>query len=135
VVSLLTSSLTKAVLVFKTSASNVLGAGFGTRPSLNTGSSLIDSIVWVTPGGECDGMTNTSSPRFDFHCGLAYVSVHLCFDGFPILEIIVMLLLTHQRPDLGSKYVPVLFRCISPIHDPTPQTYFQTLVQNANPAL
>jgi cellulose 1,4-beta-cellobiosidase len=49
---------------------NVLGAGFGTRPTLNTGSSLIDAIVWVKPGGECDGTSNTSSPRYDAHCGL-----------------------------------------------------------------
>ncbi|KAF8892435.1 cellobiohydrolase [Infundibulicybe gibba] len=48
---------------------NVKGAGFGTRPTLNTGSSLIDAIVWVKPGGECDGTSNTSSPRFDAHCG------------------------------------------------------------------
>jgi cellulose 1,4-beta-cellobiosidase len=50
---------------------NVLGAGFGTQPTLNTGSSLIDSIVWVKPGGECDGTSNTSSPRYDAHCGLS----------------------------------------------------------------
>ncbi|KAK0496900.1 cellobiohydrolase II-I [Armillaria luteobubalina] len=48
---------------------NVKGAGFGTRPTTNTGSSLIDSIVWVKPGGECDGTSNTSSPRYDAHCG------------------------------------------------------------------
>ncbi|PPQ93241.1 hypothetical protein CVT25_015239 [Psilocybe cyanescens] len=48
---------------------NVKGAGFGTRPTLNTGSSLIDSIVWVKPGGECDGTSNSSSPRYDAHCG------------------------------------------------------------------
>ncbi|KAG6854716.1 Beta-glucosidase cel3A [Blastosporella zonata] len=50
---------------------NVVGAGFGTQPTLNTGSSLIDSIVWVKPGGECDGTSNTSSPRYDAHCGLS----------------------------------------------------------------
>ncbi|KAH9483957.1 Beta-glucosidase cel3A [Psilocybe cubensis] len=50
---------------------NVKGAGFGTRPTTNTGSSLIDSIVWVKPGGECDGTSNTSSPRYDAHCGLS----------------------------------------------------------------
>ncbi|KAK0211167.1 cellobiohydrolase II [Desarmillaria ectypa] len=48
---------------------NVVGAGFGTHPTTNTGSSLIDSIVWVKPGGECDGTSNTSSPRYDAHCG------------------------------------------------------------------
>jgi cellulose 1,4-beta-cellobiosidase len=50
---------------------NVLGAGFGTQPTLNTGSSLIDSIVWVKPGGECDGTSNSSAPRFDPHCALS----------------------------------------------------------------
>jgi len=48
---------------------NVLGAGFGTRPTTSTGSSLIDAIVWVKPGGECDGTSNTTSPRYDAHCG------------------------------------------------------------------
>ncbi|KAG6833652.1 Beta-glucosidase cel3A [Tephrocybe sp. NHM501043] len=50
---------------------NVIGAGFGTRPTLSTGSSLIDAIVWVKPGGECDGTSNTSAPRYDSHCGLS----------------------------------------------------------------
>ena len=48
---------------------NVKGAGFGTRPTTSTTSSLIDAIVWVKPGGECDGTSNTSSPRYDAHCG------------------------------------------------------------------
>ncbi|KAG6862060.1 Beta-glucosidase cel3A [Termitomyces sp. Mi166 len=78
---------------------NVLGAGFGTRPTLNTGSSLIDSIVWVKPGGECDGTSNTSSPRYDAHCGLA--------DAAP------------NAPEAGTWF----------------QSYFVSLVQNANPAL
>ncbi|KAF5387593.1 hypothetical protein D9757_006522 [Collybiopsis confluens] len=50
---------------------NVVNAGFGTRPTTNTGSSLIDAIVWVKPGGECDGTSNSSSPRFDAHCALS----------------------------------------------------------------
>ncbi|KAF5373610.1 hypothetical protein D9758_000872 [Tetrapyrgos nigripes] len=50
---------------------NVKAAGFGMRPTLNTGSSLIDSIVWVKPGGECDGTSDSSSPRFDSHCALS----------------------------------------------------------------
>ncbi|KAI0076458.1 cellobiohydrolaseII [Panus rudis PR-1116 ss-1] len=49
---------------------NIKGAGFGTRPTTNTGSSLIDSIVWVKPGGESDGTSNSSSPRFDSTCVL-----------------------------------------------------------------
>jgi cellulose 1,4-beta-cellobiosidase len=50
---------------------NVKGAGFGTRPTTSTGNSLIDSIVWVKPGGECDGTSNTSAVRYDAHCGLS----------------------------------------------------------------
>jgi len=50
---------------------NVKGAGFGTHPTTSTGSSLIDSIVWVKPGGECDGTSNTSAVRYDAHCGLS----------------------------------------------------------------
>ncbi|KAF5315662.1 hypothetical protein D9611_004824 [Ephemerocybe angulata] len=49
---------------------NVKGAGFGQRPTLNTGSSLIDAIVWVKPGGECDGTSDSSAVRYDTHCGL-----------------------------------------------------------------
>ena len=49
---------------------NIKGAGFGTRPTTSTGSSLIDSIVWVKPGGECDGTSNSSSPRYDSTCSL-----------------------------------------------------------------
>ena len=49
---------------------NIKGAGFGTRPPTNTGSQFIDSIVWVKPGGESDGTSNSSSPRFDSTCSL-----------------------------------------------------------------
>lgn len=49
---------------------NIKGAGFGIRPTTSTGSALIDSIVWVKPGGECDGTSNTSSTRYDSTCGL-----------------------------------------------------------------
>ena len=48
---------------------NVLNAGFGLRPTTNTGYSQVDSIVWVKPGGESDGTSNTSSARYDPNCG------------------------------------------------------------------
>lgn len=54
---------------------NVKGAGFGMRPTSDTGYTAIDAIVWAKPGGECDGTSNTSSPRYDYHCGLACVSI------------------------------------------------------------
>ncbi|KAI1437420.1 carbohydrate-binding module family 1 [Xylaria sp. CBS 124048] len=50
---------------------NAIGTGFGLRPSSDTGSDLLDAFVWVKPGGECDGTSNTTSPRYDFHCGQA----------------------------------------------------------------
>nr|BAH59083.1 cellulase [Coniophora puteana] len=50
---------------------NVKGAGFGLRPSTDTPSSLIDSIVWVKPGGEADGTSNSSAARYDYHCSLS----------------------------------------------------------------
>ncbi|KAJ5605628.1 hypothetical protein N7510_008409 [Penicillium lagena] len=48
---------------------NVIGTGFGVRPTTNTGDPLEDAFVWVKPGGECDGTSNTTSPRYDAHCG------------------------------------------------------------------
>ncbi|TGJ87129.1 hypothetical protein E0Z10_g1591 [Xylaria hypoxylon] len=50
---------------------NAKGTGFGIRPSANTGNTLLDAFVWVKPGGECDGTSNTSAVRYDYHCGLA----------------------------------------------------------------
>ncbi|KAI1841545.1 hypothetical protein JX266_012297 [Neoarthrinium moseri] len=50
---------------------NVIGTGFGTRPTTNTPSELLDAFVWVKPGGECDGTSNTTATRYDYHCGLS----------------------------------------------------------------
>ncbi|KAK1981264.1 1, 4-beta cellobiohydrolase [Colletotrichum cereale] len=48
---------------------NAVGTGFGLRPTTNTGSSLVDAFVWVKPGGESDGTSNTSAARYDLNCG------------------------------------------------------------------
>ncbi|KAI2487156.1 Glyco-hydro-6 multi-domain protein [Pyrenophora tritici-repentis] len=48
---------------------NVNGAGFGVRPTTNTGSSLVDSFVWGKPGGESDGTSDSSATRYDSFCG------------------------------------------------------------------
>ncbi|KAI3391488.1 hypothetical protein diail_7215 [Diaporthe ilicicola] len=48
---------------------NALGTGFGLRPSTDTGLELEDAFVWVKPGGESDGTSNTTATRYDFHCG------------------------------------------------------------------
>jgi cellulose 1,4-beta-cellobiosidase len=50
---------------------NVKGAGFGRAPTTNTGDALVDAIVWVKPGGESDGTSNSSASRYDAHCGYA----------------------------------------------------------------
>lgn len=48
---------------------NVKGTGFGVRPTRNTGDDLEDAFVWVKPGGESDGTSDTTSSRYDAHCG------------------------------------------------------------------
>ncbi|KAF6835001.1 Cellobiohydrolase II [Colletotrichum musicola] len=48
---------------------NAIGTGFGLRPSANTGSALVDAFVWVKPGGESDGTSDTSAARYDHNCG------------------------------------------------------------------
>jgi cellulose 1,4-beta-cellobiosidase len=49
---------------------NVIGTGFGVRPTSNTGDPLEDAFVWIKPGGECDGTSNSTAARFDAHCAL-----------------------------------------------------------------
>jgi cellulose 1,4-beta-cellobiosidase len=48
---------------------NVNGAGFGRRPTSETGSELADAFVWVKPGGESDGTSDSSAVRYDSFCG------------------------------------------------------------------
>ncbi|KAL4796422.1 1, 4-beta cellobiohydrolase [Aspergillus venezuelensis] len=50
---------------------NSKGTGFGVRPTTDTGNELVDSFVWVKPGGESDGTSDTSAERYDAHCGAA----------------------------------------------------------------
>ena len=50
---------------------NVKGTGFGRLPTTNTGDALVDAIVWVKPGGESDGTSDSSATRYDAHCGYA----------------------------------------------------------------
>jgi cellulose 1,4-beta-cellobiosidase len=49
---------------------NVKGAGFGVRPTGTTGNSLVDAFVWVKPGGESDGTSDSSATRYDSFCGM-----------------------------------------------------------------
>ncbi|KAG9229458.1 putative Exoglucanase 3 [Amylocarpus encephaloides] len=50
---------------------NVIGAGFGVRPTSSTGHSLVDAFVWGKPGGESDGVSDPDAPRYDSFCGNA----------------------------------------------------------------
>ncbi|KAI1270614.1 1, 4-beta cellobiohydrolase [Xylariaceae sp. FL1019] len=49
---------------------NVDGAGFGVRPTSDTGDSNTDAFVWGKPGGESDGTSDTTATRYDSFCGL-----------------------------------------------------------------
>ncbi|KAI4601376.1 1,4-beta-D-glucan cellobiohydrolase cel6c [Pestalotiopsis sp. 9143b] len=49
---------------------NVNGAGFGVRPTADTGLELADAFVWGKPGGESDGTSDTTATRYDSFCGL-----------------------------------------------------------------
>ncbi|KAH6652891.1 glycoside hydrolase family 6 protein [Truncatella angustata] len=48
---------------------NVNGAGFGVRPTSDTGDSQTDAFVWGKPGGESDGTSDTGATRYDSFCG------------------------------------------------------------------
>ncbi|KAI2469478.1 1, 4-beta cellobiohydrolase [Annulohypoxylon bovei var. microspora] len=48
---------------------NVNGAGFGVRPTADTGSELADAFVWGKPGGESDGTSDEGATRYDSYCG------------------------------------------------------------------
>ncbi|KAI0024331.1 1, 4-beta cellobiohydrolase [Xylariomycetidae sp. FL0641] len=48
---------------------NVDGAGFGARPTGDTGMELCDAFVWGKPGGESDGTSDESATRYDSFCG------------------------------------------------------------------
>ncbi|KAF3932412.1 Exoglucanase-6A [Dactylella cylindrospora] len=50
---------------------NALGTGFGIRPDTTPDDPLLDAFVWIKPGGECDGTSDTSAVRYDSHCGSA----------------------------------------------------------------
>ncbi|KAJ3564652.1 hypothetical protein NP233_g8155 [Leucocoprinus birnbaumii] len=47
---------------------NINKAGFGVRPTTNTGSDIVDALVWVKPGGESDGTSDSTAARFDPNC-------------------------------------------------------------------
>lgn len=89
---------------------NVQGAGFGPRPTANTGNSLVDAFVWVKPGGEvCQ------------HGSAHYTSTALILSSLTVprtllllvtmLHAVVLLLSSrHPRPVNGSTHIS---RCCS----------------------
>jgi len=52
---------------------NINHAGLGIRPTSNTaaiaGINIIDAFYWLKTPGESDGTSDSSAPRYDFHCG------------------------------------------------------------------
>ncbi|KAK8124571.1 Exoglucanase 3 [Apiospora kogelbergensis] len=48
---------------------NVVDAGFGKRPTADTGDSNADAFVWGKPGGESDGTSDSGATRYDSFCG------------------------------------------------------------------
>ncbi|KAI1803002.1 glycoside hydrolase family 6 protein [Daldinia bambusicola] len=48
---------------------NIKGAGFGIRPTSQTGDETLDAFVWVKHPGESDGTSNSSEPGYDEFCG------------------------------------------------------------------
>ncbi|PLB43943.1 1,4-beta-D-glucan cellobiohydrolase C [Aspergillus steynii IBT 23096] len=49
---------------------NIKNTGFGARPTTDTGDELVDAFVWIKPGGESDGTSDSSADRYDATCGL-----------------------------------------------------------------
>lgn len=47
---------------------NIKNAGFGPKPTSNTGDALVDALVWVKPGGESDGTSDQTANRYDSMC-------------------------------------------------------------------
>ena len=58
---------------------NVNGAGFGVRPTTETGDTNTDAFVWVKPGGESDGTSDTGAVRYDSFCGKEDGSLYWIF--------------------------------------------------------
>jgi cellulose 1,4-beta-cellobiosidase len=51
---------------------NIKGAGLGVRPTADTaftGLNIIDALHWGKVPGEADGTSDSSAPRYDYHCG------------------------------------------------------------------
>lgn len=94
---------------------NVNGAGFGVRPTASTGTALADAFVWVKPGGESDGTSDTSATRYDSFCGKSDGKPleSVCYGGF-------------------AKFLPIAYKP-APEAGQWNQAYFEMLLKNAVP--
>lgn len=96
---------------------NVKGTGFGVRPTTDTGDALEDAFVWVKPGGESDGTSDSSSARYDAHCGYS--------DAL------------QPAPEAGTWFQVsqvLIWSIICTPADSSAQAYFAQLIANANPS-
>lgn len=76
---------------------------FGIRPTTETGECIVDSLVWVKPGGESDGTSDSAAKRFDVNCISLDADVPApeagsWFNGF------VERLVINANPPLGPTY-------------------------------
>jgi cellulose 1,4-beta-cellobiosidase len=71
---------------------NIKGAGFGTRPTADTGVDTLDAFVWVKPGGEGDGTSDVNAERYDERCGSSASVIPAPEAGAWFQEYFVMLL-------------------------------------------
>ncbi|TLS25116.1 hypothetical protein PpBr36_07950 [Pyricularia pennisetigena] len=79
---------------------NQQGVGFGRRPSADTGSELADAFVWIKPGGECDGVSDPTAPRFDHFCGTDYGAMPNAPQAGQWFQNYFEMLLTNASPPL-----------------------------------
>ena len=89
---------------------NVQGAGFGPRPTTNTGNSLVDAFVWVKPGGEVSRFAPAHcSSTMLTNCSLMVLRT---LQLLATMVLVVVLLPSSQRPRLvrGSTHTS---RCCS----------------------
>jgi len=47
---------------------NLKGAGYGPRPSSETGEGIVDALVWIKPPGDSDGSSVRGGPGYDPSC-------------------------------------------------------------------
>ncbi|CAA7267310.1 unnamed protein product [Cyclocybe aegerita] len=86
---------------------NICNAGFGTHPTTDQAilnNTYVDSIVWVKPGGEPDGTSDTNAMRFNETCQspVAHIPAPEAGDWF---NNFVINLVTNAEPPLEPTYL------------------------------